>query len=104
MAHLISLGFQVEPVMWIWLDNQRNIFGDSDSIAFQPCSFYRVIGDKPYFSQVQKMQDISTHTIIAFVVIEPEFNICFDGITALFLEFVCLDFIEQSNSPPFLVH
>ena len=67
MPHFISFCLKIKFIMRVRLDNQRNCLDYFNSIALKTCPFYRIIRDKPNFSQPKFSHNTGTNTIISFI-------------------------------------
>ena len=80
----------------------RDAFDDRQTISFNPDDLSRVIRHETDPSESQADQDLRTDTIVAQVRFKTQLEIGLDGIAALILELIGLDFIQQPDAPPLL--
>ena len=67
-------------------------------------AFLGVITDEIDLADIQVTQNLRANAIIPLVHRKPEVQVGFYSVHAGFLQFVCFEFIEQADTPAFLVH
>ena len=85
MSHPYFLGFQIAEVVWVGFNYDRNILYDFQSVAFQPHSFNRVIGDESDFADTHFLKYLCSNAIFAFIGSEAQVDIGINGIIAFLL-------------------
>ena len=103
MPHACPLGFEIASIVDVRLDDDRYILYYFQPIAFQPYTFYRVVGDEAYLAYAEVAQYLRAHTILAFIRLEAEVYISIDSVITLLLELVRTNLVHQTNSATFLL-
>lgn len=64
---------------------------------------YRIICHKAHLAHADFSEYLSAHSIVAFISEMTKADVCFDGVHAIFLEFVGFHFFHQTDSSAFLI-
>ena len=104
MAHAGFLGVHIELVVAVGGYLNGHIFNHLDTIALQTHALNGVISHQTHFCHAQNAKDISTHAVIAFIGLEAQMDIGIDGVHAVFLKLVGLDFVHQTDAASLLIH
>jgi len=79
-----------------------NSLEDGNTGAFELFDFVGVVGKQPNFAKTESLQSFRREFVIAGIVGESEFPVCFHGIESSILQLVSLQLIDQSDSASFL--
>ena len=104
MPHFFALCLEVLRVVRIGMRPDRELFDNVQTISLEPHDFFRIICKKSDMPNPKVDQNLGSGPIFPKIHRETEFLVGFNGVQALFLEFVGPDFGSQSNSAPFLAH
>ena len=104
MPHFCALGLEILRIVRVGLRFDRKLFDNIETVSFEADYFFRVVRQETDVADAEVDQYLCTGTILTEVRRKPQFFIGFNGIEALFLEFVGANFGCQSNSSSFLAH
>ncbi len=90
--------------MGVWNRVNWDLLDDFDVIGLKSDHFAWIVRKETDFVNAEVSEDLGTEPVVTQIHRETEFFICFDGIEALFLEFVSADFWAQPDAPAFLTH
>ncbi len=104
MPHLCPFRLQIPFVVRIRLHANRHLLDDFQSVALQPDDFFRIVGQQPDGFQAEVHEDLRAEAVFAQVHVEAELFVRLNGVVALFLQFVGLDFRREADAASFLPH
>src|ERR1700731_2301526 len=104
MAHFCALGLEIPRIVWISLRFDRKLFDNVETVSFESDHFFRIVREETDLADAEVNQNLGTGAVFTEVHRKSQFFIGFDGVEALFLEFVSANFGRQSDSSSFLAH
>ena len=103
MAHLFSLGAQIELVGGFEGYVGGDAFDDGDAGEFQGFYLLRVVGDEADGGDAEEFQHLSGEFEVAAVSLVAEFEVGLDRVAALVLQRVGLELGHETDAAAFLV-
>ncbi len=103
VAHFVLLGFEVELVGGLGGDDGGEAFGDANAGEFEGLDLFGVVGHEADRGDAEEFEDFGRKLEVAAVGSVAEFEVGFDGVEALILELVGLQFGHEADAAAFLV-
>ena len=88
MAETAFFRSQVVDIMLARLCPQGQLLNNLYTINLKAFYFLWIISQYAYLLKAQITTDLSTDSIVSFVSHKPKFEVCFNGIESLLLQFV----------------
>lgn len=102
MAKAVLFGLEIIYIMRARLGDKRYLFDDFYAVHFETRSLFGIVGQDFYLLQAQVADYLGSDSIIPAVGAEAQLQIRIDGIDALLLELVGVEFIRKADAPAFL--
>ncbi len=90
VAHFFAFGLEVFFEGRLGCDLGGDTLGDVNAYGFKGFDFFRIVGDEANGGDVEELEDFGGEFVVAAVCGEAKFEVGFDGVAALILEFVGL--------------
>ena len=97
MTHAALLGTQVHQIVFVGFDLDRDAFGDLHAEIGKLIDLVRIVGQKTQFLCTEISEDLSTDVVFAQVSGKAQGNIGVQGVKAFFLQFISLEFIDETD-------
>src|SRR5580704_3390068 len=104
MTKLRFLGREIFFVVGIGWRANWHLLDHFQSVTFQANDFLWVVGQKPELAHAEVEKDLRTKSVVAQIGWEPEFRVGLNGVEALFLQFVGVNFRSETDAAAFLSH
>ena len=104
MTHTVALGHHITLVEAVGGDFDGDILNDFEAETLQSDTLDGIVGQEPHLANTKLTEDFRANAIIPLVGVETKMHIGIHSVHTFFLEFVSLDFVEQTNAPALLVH
>src|SRR5581483_9549231 len=99
MAELVSFGAQVELVVFVGRELDRQLLYDVQSVSLDPHNLLGIVGQQTDCADAEVEQDLRADAVVAEVGAEAELLVCFHSIQPfLTLELVRLQLGKQANA------
>ena len=95
-------GFEVSLVSRVFFNFQGNPFNHLKAMPLDADNFSGIVGHQSHVSNPKHVEHLGSHTIISQIFLESKPVVGFDCVDPIFLKLIGFQFIEQSNSSPFL--
>ncbi len=102
MAEAVFFGAEVIDVVGGGGGLDGDLLDDFDAIDLEPAGFFGVVGEDFDLFEAEVPEDLSADAVVAFVGGKAEFEIGVNGVEALLLEFVGVEFIFEADASAFL--
>ena len=104
VSHFVFFGLEIFFVVRVDLGGDGDLFDDFKAVAIESNHFFGVVGEEADFSEAEVGKDLGSDAVFAEVRVVAEFEVGVDGIVALFLEFIGVDFSGETDAAAFLAH
>ena len=93
VPHFFLFRLQIFEVDFVWLNNDRHCFNDSDAVSGEPDPFCRIVGYESDFCCVQVAEYLCANAVFALVSAETEFKVRLNGVASQFLQMIGFQFV-----------
>ena len=104
MAHAHLFGFEVEGVVGGGLHLDGDALGDLDAELLELVDLVGVVGEQTHGLDAELPQDLGPDEVFAFVSGKAQGQVGLEGVHALLLELVGLEFVDQADPAALLAH
>jgi len=102
VAEAVFFGAEVINVVWRGCNLDGDLLDDFDAVDFESAGFLGVIGEYFDLFESEVTEDLGADAVVAFVGGKAEFDVGVNGVEALLLEFVGVEFVFEADASAFL--
>ena len=103
VAHFFLLRLEIAGGAGLWRDLGGDALGDGDADGFECFDFFGVVGDEANGGEAEHLENRGRKLVFAAVSAVAKFEVGFDRIEALILQFVGLKFGHETDAAAFLI-
>jgi hypothetical protein len=94
MPELLFFGMEISFVLGSGFRQQRDPFDDREPVSLDPGSFGRVVGQETHGPDPQVIKNLRSNPVVAGIDRKTEIKVGLDGVAALILQVIGLEFVE----------
>ena len=102
MSHSCLFGLEVESIIGIGFNLNRNTLGDLQAEFLELVDLVRIIGQDAHSLDTELAQNLRTDEVLAFIAGKAQCQIGIKRIQSLLLQFIGAKFVDQTDSAAFL--
>ena len=104
MAHASLLGVHVKLVIAVGGHLDGHILDHLQAVALESHALDRVVSHQTHLGHAKDAQDVGAYTIVTLIRLKAQMYVGINGIQTVFLQFIGLDLVHQTDTAALLVH